>query len=182
MLRRVVAGALVVTIAAAGYAAMEVEEDGAGYIQDRMEIVKGALPDIGLGVVVEASEEAEQAYTFEDFVGNYGHFSPDEPVHVDSVITIKEENITVGWWLSEYETMEITGKTIEGDTLVIEYVQKADGAYVLEDTSGTIEVTLQEIEGTKFLLTATDQPFYAMTEEELAEYEYELPELHLEDM
>jgi len=129
----------------------------------------------------EASEE-NQTYTYEDFKGYYGHFSPEGQNHVETLITISENYISVGWWMSELEWMEITEKTIEGDTLILEFYQEADGAYVLEDTWGTLEVTLQEEGGSKALLMEGSEPYNSLTEQEVTNYDFDLKDFIKDDM
>lgn len=133
-------------------------------------------------LTTETKGKSEQAYTFEDFRGYYGLFSADDPSHMEVLLAISNNHLTVGWWMSEYETMEITDAFVDGDTLIIDYFQPADGAYVPEDIWGTFAVTLKEENGEKTLFIEGGEPYKFVTEQEAVGYGFTIPEFISEDM
>lgn len=159
MMKRTVGGLLFVSMMLAGYSGLGTEVSAPSYIEP--------------GLVASAEETTsspEVKHAFEDFVGYYGQFSVEDSSEVETLLTISETTIKVGWWMSEYEEMEIIDKTIEGDTLIIDYYQKADGAYVLQDVWGTVEVTLHE----SGVFIDGGEPFYSLTEQEVQDYGFTL--------
>lgn len=115
-------------------------------------------------VEAETINETEQAITYESFEGFYTSFTSESKTNPEGMIVVKDDTILAGWWMSEYDTLNIDAKSMEDSTLLIEYSS--------EDTAGTFQLTLVADADEKALLTKSGEIFYSLTEEEAADYGY----------
>lgn len=114
-------------------------------------------------------------YDYSDFLGYYLHFSSSDRSHSDTVAGIGHDQVIVAWWGSEGNYYDILNKSIEGNTLTIDYYLE-DPYVVGEGDYGTMEIILNE-EGGEYSITFdfdSEMKFYEASYQEVLSYDYSL--------
>lgn len=128
----------------------------------------------------EHKEAQENPYDYSDFVGYYLHYTTDDRSESDMIVTIGNEYLMLGWYLSEFELYEIIDWSIDQNILTIDYYLELP--YEGEGAHGRLSINLFEENGEKYIDFGGDMLFYETSYDKVQNYGYTLPDFLIEDI
>lgn len=114
-------------------------------------------------------------YEYSDFIGYYLHFDSSDRSHSDTVAGIGHNQVVVAWWGGEGNEYDILDKSIEDNTLTIDYY--TSNPYTEDERDyGTMKIILNETDGEHSVEFDFDpeMDFYKVSYEEILSYDYSI--------